>query len=130
MTRYDFFRRRIAPILFLGMVGLIAYDACEKQERTHSTIVLDLGEAAPQVRSIEAELLVKGEVIHTFQRTALPGSGICATVGPCEFEAAMPDEHGELRLVVQVGDRRRELVRSVRALEGGRVTVPLGPDLR
>ena len=126
MTRYEFFRRRIAPFLFIGMVGLIAYDACDKQERTHSTIVLDLGEAAASVRAIDAELVVGGEVIGVFHRKALPG----AAIGPCKFETAMPEESGELRIDVELNGTHRVLVRQLRTIEGSTTTVPLGPDLR
>ncbi len=125
MTRYEFFRRRIAPILFLCVVGLIAYDACTKQERTHAKIVLDLGDAAPQVRSVDAELTVQGEVIGMFHRAALPG----ASIGPCKFEAALPDEAGELRIEVDVAGHHKQLVRRIQADEGATVTIPLGPDL-
>jgi hypothetical protein len=126
VTRYDFFRRRIAPILFLCVVGLIAYDSCHKQERTHATIVLDLGEAAPRVRAVDAELTVGGEVIGMFHRIALPGSSI----GPCRFEAALPKEAGELRIDVELVGGHKHLTRRIQADEGATVTVPLGADLR
>ncbi len=131
MTRYDFFRRRIAPVLFLGMVGLIAYDTCQKEERTHATIVLGLGDAEPRVRAVDAELIVQGEVIGQFHRRALPG----LQIGPCRFEAAMPDEQGELRIDVELGPEggpltRRRVVRQVRAAEGSTVTIPLAAELR
>lgn len=126
MSRYDFFRRRIAPILFLCVVGLIAYDTCNKQERTHATFVLDLGDAAATARAVDAELTVGGEVIGIFHRVALPGS----TIGPCKFETALPDETGELRIDVDLGGKRRTIVRRIHADEGAKITVLLGPDLR
>jgi hypothetical protein len=108
------------------MVGLIAYDACQKQERTHATIVLDLGAAAPQVRQVDAELVVGGDVIGKFHRVALPGS----TIGPCTFETAMPEETGTLQIDVELGGKRRSFERVIRPIEGSTVTVSLGPDLR
>ena len=121
MTRYEFFRRRIAPFLFLGLVGLIALDTCKKSERTHATIVLDLGEARRTVRVIEAELVVDDEVINTFQRKALGSE-----MGPTRFEVAMPRKDGELRVTA---DGKR-LVRRIHAEEGATVTVSLEADLR
>lgn len=126
MTRYDFFRKRIAPVLFLCVVGLIAYDTCTKQERTHATFVLELGDAEPRVRALDAELRVDGDVIGTFHRAALPG----LLIGPSRFEAAMPDETGELRIEVDLGTERRKIVRRVRAEEGATVVVPLAAELR
>ena len=126
MTRYEFFRKRIAPVLFLGMVGLIAFDTCEKQERTHATIIVDLGEAEPRVRSIVAELVVENEVIGNFERRALPDLRIGC---PCQFETAMPAETGELRLVVDVDGKLRRITKQLHVIEGGKTTVKLGPDL-
>ncbi len=126
MTRYDFFRKRIAPVAFLGLVGLIAYDTCEKEERTNTTLVLDLGAAAPRVRAVDAELVVGGEVIGTFHRVALPG----LQIGPCQFDAAMPDTSGELRIDVDLGGGPRRIIRQIHADEGSTVTVSLAADLR
>ncbi len=124
MTRYELFRKRIAPILFLGMVGLIAYDSCRKQQRTHATIVLDFGDA--DVRSVDAELTAHGDSMGGFHKAAFPGSSI----GPCRFETLLTDEVGELRVELTVGNQLRTLTRTIRPIEESTVTVPLGPDLR
>jgi len=126
VTRYEFFRRRIAPVLFLGMVGVIAYDSCRKQERTHATIVLDLGTAAPDVREINAELFSGGESLAVFHRIAPPGSSI----GPCRFETALPEETAELRIDVRLGDRARSVTKMIRPIEDSVTTVPLADALR
>lgn len=125
MTRYEFFRKRIAPILFLGMVGVIAYDACQTQQRTHATVVLDFGVAEPDVREVNAELFSGGESIATFRREALGGS-----IGPCRFETAMPEETGELRIDVRLRDRSRFVTRVIRPIEESTTTVLLGDALR
>jgi hypothetical protein len=128
VTRYEFFRKRIAPVLFLGMVGLIAYDSCQKQERHHATVVIELGDAEPRVKSIEADLIVAQETIGHFERHALGEMRIGC---PCHFETAMPEESGVLKLTVELaGGERRTLTKQVRAIEGGKMTVSLGADLR
>ncbi len=125
MTGYELFRRRIAPVLFLCVVGLIAYDAYRKEDRTHATIVLDFGAAAPGVRSVEAELTSRGESMGTFHKAALPGQAI----GDCKFDTLLSDEVGELRIDIGLEADRRTLTRTVRPIEGSTVTVPLGDDL-
>src|SRR5262245_64992157 len=85
VTRYDLFRRRIAPIAFLVVVGLIAYDTCESDRRNHATIAIELGAAEPRVTAVEAELVVGGTVVATFRRAALPGMKI----GACRLEAGV-----------------------------------------
>ena len=127
MTRYEFFRKRIAPVLFLGMVALIAYDAWqnEKAEGISGTVVIELGEAEPRVRGIEAELFVRGESVSTFRRAALPG----ARIGDTRFQARMPQADGELRVSVDLGDERRRLSRAVHLEDGATVRIDLGPEL-
>lgn len=125
MSRYDFFRKRIAPVAFLIVVALIAYDAYDKDraERARATIVIDLGSVAPRVRTIDAELLVDGEVVGTFHRN------LAIKPGELRFEARMPKEAGELRVDVDLGDARRTVVRKVDVEEGGTTTVSLGNEL-
>lgn len=125
MSRYDFFRKRIAPVAFLIVVGLIAYDAYDKEraERARATIVIDLGSAASRVRSVDAELTVDGESVGTFQRD------LAMKPGELRFEVRMPKEQGELRVVADVGGAKRSVVRKVDVEEGGTTTVSIGSEL-
>ena len=128
MTRYELFRKRIAPILFLGVVGLIAYDAWKKEEDAAitGTVVIDLGEAAPRVREAEAQMFVGGRPIENNLRcAALTGMRI----GDCRFKARMPEPDGELRITVDLGDARRQLTRAVHLQSGGSIRIELGPEL-
>jgi len=129
VTRYDFFRRRIAPILFLGMVGLIAYDACEKEKHAGitGTVLIELGDAAPRVREVEAEMVVRGEPVSVYRCAALPD----ARIGDCRFEARMPAPDGELRLAIDVGEpARRRLTRAVHIEDRATVRVDVGAELQ
>ena len=127
MTRQDLFRKRIAPILFFGLLGLIAYDFARKQKHAglKATVVIELGEARPRVRALEAELYVRGERVSEYKRAALPGSKI----GECRFEASMPDADGELRITVDLGGEPRRLTRGVHVEDGATVRVNLAPEL-
>lgn len=127
VTRYEFFRKRIAPIAFLVVVGLIAYDACNKQERTRATIVLDYGVAAPEVKAVDAEIWMNNEQVTQFRRVALEGMQI----GVTKFEASLPDVDGEIRIDVDLGAKgHREMTRRIHIEEGATVIVPLERDLR
>ena len=125
MSRYDLFRRRIAPVALLLAIGLIARDSCQKDHRTHATFVLELGAAAPDVRALDAEVWIAGERFSAFHREALPGGAI----GPTRFEAALPADDGELRIDVAMTARDRHLVRHFHADEGSTVMVPLAGEL-
>lgn len=127
MTKYDLFRRRVAPIAFGLALAFIAYDTCSKQERTSATIVLDFGAAEPEVRAVEAEVWMNGEQVTEFRRAALDGM----LIGKTQFKASLPATDGELRADVelQTGERRT-INRTLHVTEGGTVTVQLERDLR
>lgn len=127
MSRYDLFRRRIAPIAFVLAIGLLARDSCMKQQRTHVTFVLEPGAAQHQIRSVEADVWIGGSELSEFRRNAPDGGYI----GPMTFKAALPQKDVELHLDVDLGAAgHRVFVRHLHAEDGGTVTVPLEFDLR
>jgi hypothetical protein len=128
MSRYDLFRRRIAPIAFLLAIGLIARDSCQKDHRTHTTAELDLGAARSAVRAVDVDVVVGGETVAQFYRAALPGN----LIGPCRFSLALPADDGELRIDLDMGDAHRRLTRRFHAVEGATMVVNAsdGPDAR
>ncbi|HEY5927424.1 MAG TPA: hypothetical protein VIV11_37325 [Kofleriaceae bacterium] len=127
MTKYDLFRRRIAPIAFGLAIAFIAYDTCDKHERTSATFVIDYGSAEPDVRVIEAEVWMNGEQVSQFRRAALEGMPI----GKTQFKASLPDTDGELRIDVELASgEHRVTKRAIRVSEGANVTIQLERDLR
>ncbi len=125
VSRYARIRRRLAPLAFGLAIALLARESCQKETRTHATIVLDLQDQAATARTVDAELVV-GEDRFVFHRAALPGMRI----GPCQFPVAMPAEDGELRIDLELGSEpgseHRQLVRRIHAVDGATVTVTLG----
>jgi len=127
VTRYDLFRRRIAPIAFLAAIVLLGWHTCRVEQRTHATVVLDFGDARARVRAVDVDVVVGGESIARFQREALPGM----MIDPCRFEVAMPEETGELHIEVTLtAVRHLHMVKHLSAIEGSTVTVPLARDLQ
>jgi hypothetical protein len=124
VSRYDLFRRRIAPIAFFVAIALIARDSCEKDKRTHTTVELGFGAVRPSVRAVDVDVVVEGDTIATFHRAALPDSQI----GPCRFKLALPGDDGELRIDVDLGATHQRLTRRFHAVEGStmQVTIPDG----
>ena len=121
MTKYDLFRRRIAPIAFALAIGLIAYDTCNKQERTHATVVIDYGVYQSDVKSIDVELWSDGGQMVQFHRAAMPGQ----TIGSTQFKALMPSQDGELRIDVELSSGHRVFKRRIHTEEGATVRVPI-----
>lgn len=121
----DLFKRRVLPIAFICGMAVLIQNTCNKQTRTHATIVLDLGAAAPRVRGIDAELTVAEDVNATLHRKALPN----LQIGPCQFEVSMPADDGELRIDVELASGTRRMTRRIHVEEGARVVVPLASEL-
>ncbi|HTL35806.1 MAG TPA: hypothetical protein VL326_21900 [Kofleriaceae bacterium] len=127
MTRYDLFRKRLAPIAFFIVIGLIAYDTCNKQERTRATIVFDYGTVEPQVRQVEGELWMNNASVAQFHRVALEGGRI----GDSKFKVSLPAKDGEIRFDIDLeGGVHKTFARTIHVEEGAVVTVPLERDLR
>jgi len=127
VTKYDLLRKRIAPVAFVLALGLIAYDTCDKKERTHATIVLDFGAAARDVRAVEAEIWMNGEQVTQFRREAASEG---AYIGPARFETSLPDTNGELRIDVDLrAGPRKHVTKTLHVDEGATVTIRLEHDL-
>lgn len=127
VTRWDFIRRRIIPIAMIVVFALLAYETCNKQERTQVTFVIEYGAYAKDVRTVEAEVWMNGERVTSFRREAADG----AYIGRTQFEASLPDTTGEIRIdaTLTAGDTKH-ITRKVHVEEGQTVTFDLEPDLR
>ncbi|HEU4731057.1 MAG TPA: hypothetical protein VFT22_24355 [Kofleriaceae bacterium] len=127
MSRYDLFRRRIAPVAFFLAIALIARDSCDRDKRTHTTVELELGDARPIVRAVDIDVTVGADTVATFRRAALPGQPI----GPCRFPVALPGEDGELHIELDLGTRHPRITRRFHAIEDSTMQVVLSDrDLR
>jgi hypothetical protein len=122
VSRYDLFRRRLAPIAFFLVIALIAKDSCDKQRRTHTTVELALGDDRPSIRAVDVDVVVEGQTVTTYHRAAMPGS----TIGPCLFQLSSPSDDGELRIDLDLGASHRQLTRRFHAVEGAKIVVPVG----
>ncbi len=126
MSRYDLFRRRIGPIAFGLGILVLAREACTKQQRTQATIVLELGDAAANVKAIAADLVVGDQEVARYRQEALPG----ASIGTPKFVVSMPAQDGELRIDVELAAGRTQTIRRIHVEEGATVTVPLAGELQ
>lgn len=123
MSRYDLFRRRIAPVALFLAIALIARDSCEKDKRTHTTVELQFGDDKPRIRAVDVDVVVGTETIATFHRAALPDS----VIGPCRFPLTLAEDDGELRIDVDLGATHHRLTRRFHAVEGSTMLVSI-PD--
>jgi hypothetical protein len=111
VTKYDWFRRRIAPVAFGVAILVMARESCRKNEHGRATFVIDLGPATSEVKVVDAELWLGGQQVAVFHRAALPGG----TIGVVKFEAMLPATDGELRIGVERPGKHDAVVRRVHA---------------
>ncbi|MEP6860633.1 MAG: hypothetical protein ABJE66_08445 [Deltaproteobacteria bacterium] len=125
MTRKDFLRKRVMPVVFGVVIALMARRSCNQSDRVHATIVLDFGSNAAQVQAVDADLWMNKEQVATYHRAALTDD-----IGPCKFDGLFPSTDGELRVDVTLRSGKHENVkRAVHADDNATVTVNL-TDLR
>ena len=106
-------------------LGLMARESCNKHQRTHATIVLELGAAASRVHALDAEVWMNGERVSVYHREPTDG----AMIGPTKFDASLPSDDGELHIDVDAGATVRHVVRRFHAADGSTVTIPLADEL-
>ena len=124
MSRYDLFRRRLAPIALFLALALIARDSCNDNHRTHATVRLTFGDGAAKVRAVDVDIVLGGATFARFHRSALPDRAI----GPVEIQLSVPQDDGELRIDVDLGATRQQLTRRFHAVEGATITVDVPVD--
>lgn len=126
MSRYDLFRKRIAPIAFILAMGLLIRQTCQQEQRIHATVVIDAGEAEPRVKTIEAKVIVQGETYGELRREAAPGMRI----GKARFAVALPEADAQLIIDVDLDTEKRHVLRRIHAAEGATIELDLSSDLR
>jgi len=122
-SRYDILRRRLAPIAVLIALGVLAYELWGRSDRTSTTIVLDLGGAAQDVRNIRADVFVGDEPVAWFETALTTG------VRDISFPAVI-DGPARVRVQVTTAAGIRVLERSIRPDSGDTITLHLGDELR
>ncbi len=118
-------RKRIAPLIFILAMGLVIRETCQKADRAHAAVVIQLGAAEAKVKAIDITLHVGGDELSLFHRVAPPG----LTIGPIKFDVSMPERDGELRMDVTLDTTTKHIVRKIHAEEGAVVTVNIGDEL-
>ena len=125
VTRKDFIRRRVMPVVFGVVIALMARRSCDGPDRTHATFVLNFGANEPQIQAVDAELWMNKDLVAQYHHTALGDH-----IGPLRFEGQFPSTDGELRVDATLrSGEHKNLKRSVHADDNATVTVNLD-DLR
>jgi hypothetical protein len=126
LSRYDLFRKRIAPIAFLLAMGLLIRQTCHGEQRIHATVVISAGDAEAKVTTIDAKVIVQGATLGELHREAQPGMRI----GKATFVVALPEEDAQVIIDVDMNGDKRHVLRRIHAVEGATIDLELASDLR
>ena len=99
-TRYQVFRRVIAPVALLAALALLAYDTCRAEERAEVPFAIDFGDDAPAVRHVRVDLWSGDDTIGFFER-AFGDQGVTATP---RWRQPVPDGPLEATISVTLAD--------------------------
>ncbi len=126
MSRYDLFRRRLAPIAFVLAMGLLIRESCQKQQRTHATIHVGLPAQKALITAIDADVVVAGDTVGHLHRTA---TDLPIDARPLQLAVALPSDDGELDLELDLASgAHKRVVRRFHASEGATSDVVLTDD--
>lgn len=123
MSRYDLFRKRIAPVAFFLAIALLARDSCQKDQRIHATVELQV---AGDPRAVEVDVVVGGAMVAKFRQAALPERAL----GRVEIKLSVPEADGEFHIDVDRGASHQRVVRHFHAVEDSTMLVAIPEDAR
>jgi len=127
VSRYDLFRRRLAPIAFVLAMGLLIRESCQKQERFHATVHVDLPAQKAQIAALDADVVVGSDNFGHLHRAAAADLPIDAR--PLQFAITVPAEDGEVRFDIELASGvHKQIVRRFHASEGSTIRVALTDD--
>jgi len=124
-SRYDRFRRRLAPIAFLIAIGLLVKMTLDHRHETGVKVVIDFGAHAAEIRHLRADVFVGGEPVDTYLESSYP----TGATGPATFDVRVPDGDATLRVDLTTTDGPRRIERRLTVVSGATVHVDLGRDL-
>lgn len=145
VSRYDLFRRRLAPIAFVLAMGLLIRESCQKQQRTHATIHVDLPAQKAQIAAIDADVVVGDKSAGGRTRSSAGGAAevddnfghlhraaaadLPIDARPLDFAVTLPDDDGEVRFDLELASgAHKQLVRRFHASEGATIRFTLTDD--
>jgi hypothetical protein len=67
-TRYQVFRRIVAPVALIAAIAVLAYDTCGAEERAEVRFAVDFGDSAKDVRHVRIDLWSGDDSIGFFEK--------------------------------------------------------------
>jgi hypothetical protein len=125
LSRYDLFRKRIAPVAFAVALAALAHETCNRRGGDDVTVELAFGAHAAEVRHVRADVFVDGEpdawMEHDF--------GTDGVTTPPRFRAMVRGENAIVRIDVDTLSGPHRIERKLAVVDGATVTVDLARDL-
>jgi hypothetical protein len=121
-SRYQWFRRKLAPVALVVALLVLAHETCNKKGAESETIELRFGDHVRELRSVHAEIFVDGQPAGHMDRDLSVDPNT-----PVTFPAVLDGERATIRIDVVTATGPRRFERTLTA--GSRVIVDLGAEL-
>jgi hypothetical protein len=116
-SRYQRFRRIVAPLALVAALAVLAQETCRGEDRAEVSFALTLGPAAADVRHVRVDLWADGASVGFFEAEASPGR-------PLGWRQPVPAGALEATIAITLHDGRVvELRRRIFASAGAQVTI-------
>jgi len=119
-SRYQVFRRVVAPIALIVALGVLAWDTCRKDERADVRFAMDFGDDAADIRQVRVDLWVGDDSIGYFE-TRFGDAGATA---PVRWKQPVPRDEIDATVSLTLADGQVvELRRRLHAPSGGEAVI-------
>lgn len=119
-TRYQVFRRVIAPVALVAALALLAYDTCRAEEGADVRFAVDFGDTAPDVRHVRIDLWHGDDSVGFFERSF----GEAGAVDPVRWKQPVPGGALDATIsVTVVGGEVVPMRKRLRAPEDGEIVI-------
>lgn len=126
-TRYQSFRRVIAPLSVVAALALLLHQSCREKEHADVRFALDFGDAAADVRHVRADVWADDASIGFYEQRFAEGDAATAA----RWTQPVPRDDVEVTVSVTTADGAvYQVRRRVRAPGGSEVLIDARPPRR
>ena len=118
-TRYQVFRRVVAPVALIAALALLAYDTCRTEDSAEVRFAVDFGDTASEVRHVRIDLW-DGDASFGFFEKRFGDAGATA---PVRWKQPVPSGALEATISVTLASGEVVPMRKPLRADGGEIVI-------
>jgi len=122
VTRYEWFRKRLAPVALIVALAVLAQQTCDRKQAASEQIELRFGTHADEVQHVRADVLVGDTPVAHVERDLVADPST-----PVRFPAVVDGERATIMIDMTTTRGPRRVTRTL--TPGDVVIVDVGSDL-